>query len=385
MDDQKIVCPECRAEFPLTAALTQHLEERIRHSYDQRAEADRARIEREAVRRVREELSVELKDSAAAADEARRKLAESEARELDFRRQAREWADKERTLMLAFERRLDEERDKLVDSARRQAGEESELRLAEKEKQIADLRRSIEELKRRAEQGSQQAQGEILEVELEKLLGEYFPEDEIVPVPKGRRGADLLQRVRRNGQGCGTIIWEAKRTKAWSNDWLAKLKEDRDQERADLAALVSTVLPKEVRYLGQIEGVWVCEVGTVLGTATLLRKLLIDNFTVRQSLRGRADKKELLYNYLASTEFGQRIEGLCETFREMKRELDQERAAFQRIWARREKQLDQFMEHTARMYGDLQGILGAGLSEVTGLTLPGTEERPLLEGAGSDD
>ncbi len=151
-----------------------------------------------------------------------------------------------------------------------------------------------------------------------------------------------------------------------------------------MAALVSTVLPRDVRHLGLVDGVWVCDFPSVIGMAALLRKGVLDSFAVRQAMSGRAEKKELLYNYLSSQEFAQRILGLMETFREMKRELEQEKAAFTRMWARREKQLDQFVTHTGRMWGELEHIFGPGLPEIPGLALPGGEQLPLL-GDGGDE
>jgi hypothetical protein len=381
--DQKIVCPSCGREFPLSDALAHQIEEKFRKLYDERAKEDRQRVTVEARARAREELAVEMRDLKESADEVRARLRATEAKELEARRRARELEENERALAIEFERKLDGERQRVADEARRTVGEEADLKVAERDKRIGDLLTTIDELRRKAHVGSQQAQGEILELELESQLRARFPDDEIAPVQKGRRGADILQRVKKSGQLCGTIVWETKRTKTWMSEWVTKLKEDRERERADVAALVSTALPRDLRHLGQVDGVWVCDFPTALGLAAALRKSVIDLFLLRQSTSGRAEKKELLYNYLASPEFGQRITGLVETFREMKRELEQERAAYTRIWAKREKQLDQFMEHTARMYGDMEAIFGSGLPEIPGLALPGAEQLPLL-GDGDD-
>jgi hypothetical protein len=386
MSDQKIVCPHCRGEFPLTDALDRRIREAATAELEARLRRETEKIRAEARDGARRELELELddlartmKDQVARNDELKKRLREAQDQERALRRDKEELTAAREALELDVARRLDEERARLRADARRQALDESTLALREKEKLVADLRAQMDDMKRRMEQGSQQAQGEILEVELEKLLREAFPLDRIEPVPKGMRGADVVQEVMSAvGQSCGKILWESKRTKQWGGDWVAKLAEDRLRAKADVAALVSTVLPKEVRHFGCVDGVWVCDFPTALGVATSLRAGLVELRAARSAEEGRSGKMERLYAYLMGPEFRARIEGMMAVYREMRKELDQEQAAITRMWARREKQIQQFVEHTARMCGDMQGI-GAGLADIPGLGLPGGEQLPLLD------
>ncbi len=234
------------------------------------------------------------------------------------------------------------------------------------------MRKQIEELKRRAEQGSQQAQGELLELELEDILGSSFRYDEIEPVAKGVRGGDVLHKVNtRSGHYCGTILWEAKRTKTWNDGWIQKLKDDQRAVKAELAVLVSTVLPKDVRRICNIDGVWVVDFPSAMGMGMALREILIKVAQARSAISGKTDKMEVIYNYLTGSEFRQRLEAIIEPFIAMKTDLDAEKRATEKVWAKREKQIQRVFESIAGMHGDLEGIIGTALPQIKLLELPG--------------
>jgi hypothetical protein len=234
------------------------------------------------------------------------------------------------------------------------------------------MQRQIEELKRRAEQGSQQLQGEVLELELEALLSAKFPRDTIRPVPKGEFGGDVLQHVLGpTNQSCGTILWESKRTKNWSDAWLAKLREDQRAAKAEIAIIVSQALPKNIESFAFIDGVWVADPKIALPVAMSLRQTLIEVACVRQASEGRQTKMELVYNYLTGPRFRQRVQALVEAFSSMKEDLDREKKVITRQWAKREEQIDRVMQATVGMYGDLQGIAGKTLQEIEGLEFQG--------------
>ena len=253
--------------------------------------------------------------------------------------------------------------------------EEHRLKDMEKEKKISDMLKTIEELKRKGEQGSMQTQGEVLELDLEALLRSRFPTDEIEPVPKGIRGADILQRVHnRSGQLCGTIIWESKRTKAWSDGWIAKLKDDQREVKAEIAVIVSETLPSGVKAFTQMEGVWVADFTLAASLAEVLRSGLTQLALAKLSAVGRGEKMDVIYNYLSGPHFRQRVEGIVEAFKSMKEDLDQEKRAITRTWAKREKQIERVINNTAGMYGDIQGIIGASLPEIKILELDEGEE-----------
>ena len=250
---------------------------------------------------------------------------------------------------------------------------------AEREKTINDLRRQIDTLKQRAEQGSVQVQGEVMEEALEQLLQSTFVTDLITPVAKGVRGADVLQLVRcSRGQDCGTILWEAKRTKAWSDGWIQKLKVDQRAIKADLSVLVSTVLPKDVRRIGDIDGVWVTDFASAVGIGMALREILIKVTSARSALSGKTSKMEVIYNYLTGSEFRQRVEAILEPFITMKDDLDMERRAMEKAWAKREKKIQRVVQSIAGMHGDLQGIVGTALPQIKFLELSGSSS-PILD------
>jgi hypothetical protein len=283
-------------------------------------------------------------------------------------------ADRQRALELELTRKLDTERAQIRAQATNQVATEYHLRFAEKEKLISDLQRQLEVLRQKAEQGSIQLQGEVLELALEDELARAFIFDTIEPVAKGQRGGDVIQTVRTNAQlACGAIIWEAKRTKHWGNDWPAKLKADQRAAKAEFAVIVSQALPDGLQGFGQLDGIWVCNSRLVLPLAAALRQGLISTAMAQQSFEGRHTKMEQLYQFLCGTEFRQHIQALVEAFVALRDDLEAEKRAFARHWAKREKQLALALSHTAIMYGGVQGIVGQNaLPEIQHLQIEGT-------------
>jgi hypothetical protein len=256
------------------------------------------------------------------------------------------------------------------EQALKEMDEQHRLKLLEKEQQVETLRRQIEDLKRSAEQGSQQMQGEVLEVALEELLKSLFPTDSIDPVPKGVRGADVIQHVfDDNGMDCGLILWESKRTKHWSKDWLPKLRDDLRTVGASRSIIVSEQLPEHVRHFGQIDGVWVACWACVQPVAVMLREGLVGVAKSRRALDGQHSKMEIVYNYLVGQDFYNRVSGVVEAFMTMRQELEAEKRALTTCWKKREKQLERVLLSTSGLYGDLQGIIGSTLPEIKSMSL----------------
>jgi hypothetical protein len=263
---------------------------------------------------------------------------------------------------------VDEEREKIRRDAAAVAVEEQHLRLSEKEKLIGELQKEIEALKQKAQQGSQRLQGEVLELEVESLLKQKFFSDEIVPISNGVRGADLLHRVRTaSGLTCGTIIWETKRTRNWMQSWIAKLKEDQRAQKAEIAVLVTQALPCGLGAFEFIDGVWVTNPPSAIGLATALRQGLVSVANSRMAADGKTGKMEQLYEYLAGTEFRQKIEAIVEAFMAMQIDLEREKRAFAKIWARREKQIGQVIVNTALMYGGISRPRNVARDRVSGV------------------
>jgi hypothetical protein len=230
------------------------------------------------------------------------------------------------------------------------------------------MQRQVDELKRKSEQGSQQLQGEAQEIELEMLLRSKFPGDLIEPVAKGEFGGDILQKLMGPlNQTCGTILWEIKRTKNWSDGWLAKLRDDQRAAKAEIALIVSHAMPKEVEAFDYVEGVWVTERRYALPVSIALRQSLIELQAARAASAGQQTKMELVYQYLTGPLFRQRIQAIVEKFSDMQTDLMKERKTMTRLWAKRESQITRVIESTVGMYGDLQGIAGKALQEIDGL------------------
>ena len=393
MPDQSIVCPKCGAKIELTAAITQQIEEKLQAQFDGQAkqrEADfkktlaakdkeaeekiaeaREKLEAQAKKQAAETVAVELRDLKSQVAEQSDQLKKAQDKEIEFRKNLRELERREQNLKLEVERTLDAEREKIRKETVAKTDEDHRLKDREKDKKLEEMKEQIEDLKRKAEQGSQQAQGEVLELELEEALRGMFRYDEVEPVAKGKKGGDVVQTVKTNtGQSCGIILWESKRTKNWADGWVPKLKDDLRAAKADMAVIVTEMLPAGVKHIGQVDGVWVVDFASVAGLALALRQNLIEIAQARSALVGQKGKMEHLYNYLSGPEFRRRVEGIVEAFVNMKTDLDAERRAMEKNWAKREKQIERMMHNTAGMYGDMEGIIGAALLPVQMLELP---------------
>jgi len=413
MNEPIIICPSCKTEIKLTESLAAPLIETTRRDYEQRlAQKEAEAAKREAGIREREAAlakatetldeqvadKLKLERNKIVADEARKaklalandleqktkeileiqdilkqkdeKLAEAQKAQADMLRKQRELDEAKRELDLTVEKRVQEGLSATRDQAKKEAEEALKFKVMEKEQTITSMQKQIEELKRRAEQGSQQLQGEVQELELESVLSAKFPLDQIQPVPKGEFGGDVLQHVTGPfGQACGTILWESKRTKNWSDGWLVKLREDQRQAKAELAVILSQTLPKDVDTFDLIDGVWVVHPKAALPVAMALRHSLMEVAAARQAGEGQQTKMEIVYDYLMGPRFRQRVQAIVEAFSTMQEDLDKERKVITKQWAKREEQIGRVMQGTVGMYGDLQGIAGKTLQEIEGLEL----------------
>jgi hypothetical protein len=296
------------------------------------------------------------------------KLAEAQQVQAQMLRKERELEEAKRELDLTIEKKVQENLASVRDKARLEAENALKSKVTEKETQIAGMQRQIEELRRKADQGSQQLQGEALEIELESLLRSRFPRDLIEPVAKGEFGGDVVQRVLGpGGQACGTILWESKRTRNWNDAWLGKLRDDQRAAKAEVALIVSTALPKGIETFDLVDNVWVTEPRFAIPLAIALRQSLIDVAASRQAHEGQQTKMEMVYAYLTGSRFRHRIDAIVEKFSDMQADLERERKVMTRLWAKREEQLRGVLDSTAGLYGDLQGIAGRAMQEIESL------------------
>jgi hypothetical protein len=391
-------CPKCGESFDASETLSQQLAARLREELERElrgkeqalsdresglkrkeAEIDKAveqkiaaakgAIEQQAAEKARADQLTQLEDLKRQAQEAQSKVDQAREIELELRKKQRELEERDRDREVELARKLDTERTKIQQSAAAAAEEQHRLREAAMQKQLQDALGVNDELKRKLEQGSQQMQGEVLELDLEASLRSAFPMDNISPVPKGFNGADILQAVvTTTGITCGTIIWETKRTKAFSDTWLSKLKDDQRRAKAEIAVIVSEALPKDCNNFQEINGIWVSNPMCAVNLAAALRLVMTQVAQAKNSLVGKNEKMEVLYHYLSGSEFRQKIEAIVEAFVQMQEDLNEEKRAAERRWAKREKQIQRVVTNTSGMYGDLQGLIGASLHDIPLLT-----------------
>lgn len=335
-------------------------------------QAERSKIAEAAAKKEKEKSSLELTELNTRLAEQAGALKAAKKTEIDLLHEKTKLEEAKENLALEVQRTLSQERRKIADEARKQGAEQERLATADKDNIIRQLQEKISELKQSAEQGSMQAQGETLELELENTLAEAFPHDEILEVKKGQLGADIIHRVRtRQGGECGKIVWEAKRAKTWSSKWVKKLKDDQREEKADIAVIVTTCPPDGISTIALHEGVWVCEPPYAIALATALRQGLTQAATQRVQQENRADKMSQIYDHLCSTEFRQTIESIVDSFLGLKRQLDAEKIAMTKQWKEREAQLTRAASGMAGLYGGIQGIAGReALPEIKNLSLP---------------
>ncbi len=347
-----IKCPHCGKIVEITEAL--------RHEI-------KVEVDKELEKKIRNEFEEEL-------SEKNKKLREMQEVELSLRKEKRAVEEQKQSLELDVQRKIDEERQKIEQESLKKFDEEHKLKDLEKDKKISDLVKALEEAKRKGEQGSQQTQGEVFELELEKILRNEFPADLIKEVPKGIRGADLIQVViDKFGRTCGSIIWEVKNAK-WSDSWISKLKEDQRLAKANISILVTANLPKSVTNFKYLNGVWLTKSEFAQNLAHALRITLAQVFMARESVIGKNEKMEDLFKYVTGDEFKQRVSAIIESYTNLQTEIEKEKRWFSLKWARQEKEIRKVIDHTHGMYGELQGVVGAqSLPSVKGLELESGE------------
>jgi hypothetical protein len=294
------------------------------------------------------------------------KLKEAQLKEYAFLKKEQELLTKEQNIDIEIQRKLLDERARITEEVRRQEEQklqlkdtETKLHIQELEKKIADQQKMHEEALRKAKQGSMQMQGEVQELALEDLLRQAFPYDILTEVGKGVKGADCILAVRNQyGNNCGTIIFESKRTKEWSNDWIEKIKADLRQQNADVAVIVTQTMPKELKGFGMKEGVYICSFHEVKALVAVLRDGIIKVSQAIDAQHNVGDKMTLLYQYLTGNEFTEQWKAIREGFMSMRLSIQKEREAMEKLWKAREKQLEKVMINAAGIKGSIEGIAG---------------------------
>ncbi|WP_334050837.1 DUF2130 domain-containing protein [Alteromonas gracilis] len=411
--EDHIACPHCNSEFPLKDAIAKHLIERHEGEYQQLLSKELSHLQKQAAdeaeksvaKQFKKQLSIleeQLAESQESAVTLKARIAtekqkaealaresfklEQEAleatlkskeeqleqfrkQELELRKTKTELEDKQKSMELELSRRVESEKE----SIRESIGDEFKLKEAELRKKIDDASKANEELKRKLEQGSQQLQGEVLELELENELRQAYPLDDIEPVGKGTRGADVLQTVRlRTGTPCGKIVWETKRAENWSNTWISKLKADTQSVGGDIAVLVSTAFPSGIEEPMLLkDGVWLVKPSLAKGLSEALRTVLTEAQRQKAVSVGKNEQMEALYDYICSTQFVQRIKAVVDHQEQMRLELEKEKSAMQRIWKKREGQIGGITNQMMSICGELQGLSQGSMPMLDDIALLG--------------
>ncbi len=359
-----IQCPFCNKEFEATDALKHQIEEQLKESLDVKHKLDLEQAKKQAASEASANITKDLE-----AERERSKKLTSQIDELLG--EVRKLREKDEEREIEMKKRLLEEEEKIKKDVRQKSEDEHKLKDLEKDKKLQDALDQIESLKTKIQQGSQQTQGETLELEMETKLRSEFPTDVITEVKKGQRGADISQEViDRNGRNCGKILWESKNAQ-WSEGWLDKLKEDQRQAKADISVLVSVNLPEGVESFVYKNGVWICGVKYFVGLAFALRYNLVSLHNERISSEGKDEKMKILYSYLTGSEFRNRVSGIVDAFSNLQEELEKEKRYFNVKWAKQEKEIRKVIDHTHGMYGDLQAVIGKSLPEIKTMELEG--------------
>ncbi len=387
-----IKCPNCGHQFEPNDAIREEVQKELRaqaadwqkkknDEFQQKLEEERRKLQQSLEENIRKNVTGDFEHKLRLLEQNNKdneeKLKLARQKETDFLRKEQELKNKEAEIELSIQKQLQAERERLSEDIRKIeeqkiAARETEyqLRMRELEKQLDDQKKLAEEMRRKAEQGSMQLQGESQELLLEDMLRTAFQFDSVIEVGKGVEGADCILLVR-NAQGteCGKIIFESKRTKAWSNAWVDKLKNDMRSQQADLAILVTQVYPRGMESFGEKDGIWIASFKECIGLTAALRNAILRVAETKKSEENKGEKMQMLYNYLTGLEFRQQIEAVVEGFMSMKQSISKERIQMEKIWKEREKQLEKVLLSTSGLYGAVKGIAGASVQDI-----------PLLEG-----
>jgi len=373
----EITCPSCGHRFELNESLKADVEKELRGKMlDWQKNKEKEMQEQKntelagALKKAAEETAMKMRSLEEEAKTRSQQLQELQKKELELLRDKSALEEKQKNIEMELEKRFLEKRKELENQTIKKEQEIFDLKLKEKDTQLESMKKTIDDLKRKSEQGSMQLQGEAQELLLEDILREQFPFDIVEEVGKGVEGADCIQSIRNHsGIACGKIIYESKRTKTWSNNWVDKLKTDKRNTGADVAILVTQAFPKDMDRFGERDGVWICNFSEAGSVAHLLRSGIINVYEAQKAQEGKGDKMQMLYDYLTGNEFRGQMESIVEGFVAMKSSITRERIQMEKIWKEREKQLDKVLLSTSGMYGSVKGIAGKSVGDI-----------PLLEG-----
>lgn len=377
MNENIIICPNCKAKINVSELLYQQIEEKIKSNYEKKLNEKILSLRKSLKEEVEKEQGELIKSLKAQLEEKSKKIKEIYALQAELEKLKREKEESEERIKLEMEKQFSQKLNEEKKRVQKQIEEEIFFKLKEKDKIIEDLKNQLEEAKRKAEASSIQLKGEIQEIEIENLLKTLYPNDKILEIKKGQKGADVLQIVINNqGQECGKIYYESKRTKEFNYEWLKKLREDNLEMKANILVLVTETMPKKEERFFFKDGVWICHFLELKPVSFILRHFLLEINNIETTQKDKGTKVELLYNYLTSNEFKNQFLAIVEGFVELQKSYLEERRKMEALWAKREEQLRKILDNAARFYGAIKGIAGKSLPEIE--LLEDKRELPLL-------
>lgn len=353
-------CPNCGEEIELSKALSHQINEQIKSESESKLKEKLSR-----------ELELKIKDKENELQELKDQNKHLMDQLLELNKSIRGLKDKDDKRELELQKELAKVGEEAKLEALRQSSEEHRLKDMEKEKKITDLVKEMEILKQKAQQGSQQTQGEALELDIQKELETNFPQDEIAEVKKGVRGADIIQTVKTPmGFRAGAIVWEIKKTKNWEQKWIDKIKEDQRLSKAELAVIITQTMPKDAtKGIFNISKIWVCDYQRFIVLATLLRNQLLEVAKQKAIMSKSDDISTELYEYITSHDFSHQLEAIIETYLGLQEQITKERMAFEKQWSQREVQLNKMYKSLFNIYGGIAEIAGQGMPQIKGIDL----------------
>ena len=381
----EIKCPNCGHEFEPSDSIREEVQKELRakmsewqkqqqQKFDIQLQEEKKRTQKETEELLRKNIVADFENKLRLLEENNKdnqeKLKLAREKEIEFLKKEQALLSKEQELDLQLQKMLLEERNKLADVIRKEEAEkvslkETEYLLKNKEleEKLESQKKLVDEMKRKAEQGSMQIQGEAQELLLEDLLRQSFPYDSIEEVGKGVKGADCMLLIRnKSGQECGKIIFESKRTKDFSDQWIEKLKADMRSQAADIAVIVTQAMPKGFERFGEKDGVWVCSFAEVKALTYVLRDSIVRIAQATTGQENKGEKMHMLYDYLTGNEFAEQWKAIREGFMSMKISIQRERDAMEKLWKQREKQLEKVLLNAAHIRGSVEGIAGSDVN-----------------------
>ena len=407
MHDVSIECPECGAKFSVDDSFKKHAQEEAEKEikkmkkilldkekeFQSKEETLKTReseyqsklqealltqtklVEKKAQEEASKKVELKLRDMEEQLNEKASSLNQSHKEQLELRKKVREVEDKEKTLELEISKRVQDACKKTEEDTAKLSTEKYKYEILQKEKVIQQMKEQTEELQRKLLQGSQQTQGEVVEEDFENNLQIKYPLDVFEEVPKGVNGADLVHHVRDQGlKICGTILYEFKNQKSFSDGWVAKLVEDQRKVGANIAVLVTSVMPKNASEIEIIDGVYVVTYDVAIPFIASLRKSLEELSRAQLVSINKDTKMSMIYDYLTGDSFKQKFKSIVRAYKEQKELLEQEKRSLTRIWAKREKQLGIVIEAATTMYGEVEGIIGSAAPVIEELALTEPED-----------